>query len=60
MREPPDLEIVNRTLGEALRKSEADVKKLREALLLTAGALSVAGYHYSATRAMDVWKETSQ
>lgn len=60
MREPPDLEIVNRTLGEALRKSEADVKKLRDALLVTARALSLAGFHTSAELAYETWKETGQ
>lgn len=59
MRQPPDLEIVNRTLGESLRKSEEDVKKLRAALLSAANSLSLAGYHTSAAIAMDTWKETA-
>ena len=58
MRQPPDLEIVNRTLGESLRKSEADVIKLRAALLNAANSLSLAGYHASAEQAMQAWKET--
>lgn len=59
MRQPPDLEIVNRTLGESLRKSEEDVKKLRAALLTAANSLSLAGYHASAEAAMQVWKDTA-
>lgn len=59
MRQPPDLEIVNRTLGESLRKSEADVVKLRAALLTAANGLALAGYHTSAAQAMQAWKETT-
>ena len=59
MRQPPDLEIVSRALGESLRKSEADVQKLREALLTAANNLSLAGYHASAAQALQTWKETA-
>lgn len=59
MRQPPDLEVVNRTLGESLRKSEEDVKKLRAALLTAANSLSLAGYHASAEAAMQAWKDTA-
>jgi hypothetical protein len=54
-----DLQIVNRTLGESVRKAEADVRRLREAILMAAGALKIAGYHDSAERCMAVWKETA-
>lgn len=59
MREPPNLEIINRALGQSLRKSEDDVNKLRQALSLAASALYLAGYHQSADNAMEVWKETA-
>ncbi len=55
-----NLETVNRALSAALRKSEEDVKKLREIILMAAGALRVAGYHTSAENCMDAWKETEQ
>lgn len=59
MREPPDLEIVNRTLGEVVRKQEQQIKLLRDAILAAAGALKVAGYHASAETVMQAWKETT-
>lgn len=55
-----DLEVVNRALGEALRKAEADVRKLRETILMAAGALKIAGYHDSAEKCMTAWKETER
>ena len=58
MREPPDLEIVNRTLSEVVRKQEIDIVVLRQALLVAAGALKVAGYHLSAEAAMQAWEQT--
>ena len=58
MREPPDLEIVNRTLSEVVRKQEIDIVLLRQALLVAAGALKVAGYHTSAEVAMQAWEQT--
>ncbi len=54
-----NLETVNRALSAALRKSEEDVKKLREIVLVAAGALRVAGYHTSAEMCMETWKETT-
>ena len=60
MREPPDLEIVNRTLGEALRKSEADVKKLREALLKASSIFRFLGHHTTSDEMHQTWKETGQ
>lgn len=57
MRQPPDLEVVNRTLGQSLRKAEEDVKKLRAALLAAAQNLERAGYHTSAEQAMAAWTE---
>jgi hypothetical protein len=59
VREPPNLDVVNRVLGESLRKSEEAVKKLRGELLIAAGALQVAGYHTSAERAYRTWEETA-
>ena len=59
MTQPADLEVVNRTLGEVVRKQEQDIKLLRGAILVAAGALKVAGYHTSAEVAMMAWKETA-
>jgi len=53
------LQVVNRVLSKQLQKSEKDVKKLREIVLIAAGALRVAGYHNSADSCMDAWKETA-
>lgn len=52
-----DLETVNRTLGEVVRKQEEEIKELRATLLVAAGALKVAGYHESAERCMDTWRK---
>jgi hypothetical protein len=54
-----DLEVVNRTLGEVVRKQEQEIKLLRGAILVAAGALKVAGYHTSAEVVMKAWKETT-
>lgn len=59
MREPPDLEVVNRTLGEVVRKQEQDIILLRQAVLVAAGALRVAGYHTSAEAVMRAWEQTA-
>jgi len=60
LREPPDLEIVNRTLGEAVRKAEADVRMLRNGLAMIIGVLKVAGYHSMADKAWKILKETER
>ena len=54
------LQVVNRVISKHLQKSEKDVKKLREIVLMAAGALRVAGYHTSAEMCMETWKETQQ
>ena len=59
MTEQPDLEIVNRTLVAILRKQEEEIRELRETLLLAAGALRIAGYHDTAQKCTQTWKETT-
>lgn len=53
----PDLEVVNRALGEVVRKQTEEIKLLRATLLVAAGVLRVAGYHKTSEQCMDVWKE---
>jgi hypothetical protein len=55
--EAADLKVVNRTLGEVVRKQEKEIKELRATLLVAAGALKIAGYHESAERCMDTWRK---
>ncbi len=55
-----DLEVVNRALGEALRKAEADVLMLRNGLALVIGVLKVAGYYSLADKMWEVLKETER
>jgi hypothetical protein len=55
-----DLEVVNRALGEALRKAEADVLMLRNGLAVVIGVLKVAGYHSMADKMWEVLKETER
>lgn len=58
MREP-NLIAVNNALAESLRKSEEDVKKLREAILKAASVFKFIGYHNTADAMHTVWKETA-
>lgn len=51
-----NLVVVNRTLGEVVRKQEEEIKLLRATLLVAAGALKIAGYHETAERCMDTWR----
>jgi uncharacterized protein YllA (UPF0747 family) len=53
MREPPDLEIVNRTLSVTLQKSLQENAMLRRALLDAAEKLEKAGWRQSADLARD-------
>ena len=54
-----DLEVVNRTLGEVVRKQEKDIILLRQACLVAASALKLAGYHTSAEAVMRAWEQTA-
>ena len=53
MREPPDLEIVNRTLSVLVQKQERELRTLRLALLNAADLLDLAGYRQSAAETRD-------
>ncbi len=53
MRQPPDLEIVNRTLSVTVQKQQREIATLRSALLNAAEILDRAGYHQTAALARD-------
>lgn len=53
------VEVTNRKLGDIMLMQEGEIRELRQALLVAAGALKVAGYHTSAEAAMQAWKDTA-
>lgn len=59
MTEQPDLEVVNRTLGEVVRKQEQQIIDLRQAILLSIGTLRIAGYHTLSDKMYELWQETA-